>query len=72
MISIVLDSRQTPQYVIDHVMHHELLHKALGVWVVNGRRMAHTAEFKALEREFEGFQRAQEHLKVLSTELRFS
>lgn len=72
MISIVLDSRQTPQYVIDHVMHHELLHKALGVWVVNGRRMAHTAEFKALEREFEGFQRAQEHLKALSTELRFS
>lgn len=72
MISIALDSRHTPQYVIDHVMYHELLHKALGIRVVNGRRMAHTAEFKARERKFEGFQDAQEYLKALSTELRSS
>ncbi len=72
MISIALDSRRTPQYVIDHVMHHELLHKELGVQIVNGRRMAHTAEFKARERAFEGFQRSREYLKALSTELRAS
>lgn len=70
MISIALDSSDLPSYVIDHVMHHELLHRKLGVKVVNGRRTAHTAEFKAEERSFEHFQEARAFLNKLSMKLR--
>lgn len=70
MISIALDSDAVPAYVIDHVMHHELLHRKLGVRFVNGRRMSHTAEFKARERAFEGYAQAVSFLRDMSSELR--
>jgi len=66
MVSIALDARDVPSYVIDHVMHHELLHKKLGVRVVNGRRLAHTSEFRKQEQSFEQYQDAQEFLTKLS------
>lgn len=69
MISIALDSRDLPSYVIDHVMHHELLHRKLGVKVVNGRRIAHTPEFRAEERSFEHCQEAQAFLTEMSRKL---
>jgi len=69
MISIALDSRDVPLYVIDHVMHHELLHRKLGVKVVNNRRIAHTPEFRVEERSFERYQEAQAFLTKMSREL---
>ena len=68
MISIVLDTKEVPSYVLDHVMHHELLHKKLGAKVVGGRRMAHTPEFRAEERKFRRYQEAQTFLSKLSNE----
>lgn len=49
LLSVTLDAPHVPVYVVDFVLYHELLHKQLGVWVVNGRRYAHTAEFRAAE-----------------------
>jgi hypothetical protein len=66
MISITLDAADVPQYVLDQVMHHELLHKQLGVKMVNGRRIAHTAEFRSKERRFKNYREAQAFLAKLS------
>lgn len=66
MISIALDAKEVPAYVVDHVMHHELLHRKLGARVVNGRRLAHTPEFRAEEKKFKHYQQAQAFLAKLS------
>lgn len=67
MISVTLDAPGVSDYVIDFVMYHELLHKHLGVNVVNGRRYAHTAEFRAAERRFRQFEEARASLQSLGT-----
>ncbi len=51
-ISIVLDSAEVPRSVVEYVLHHELLHKELGVERVNGRRRVHTRKFRERERRF--------------------
>jgi hypothetical protein len=52
MISITLDSPEVPRFVTEYVVHHELLHKELGVRRVNGRRQVHTRQFRDRERHF--------------------
>lgn len=64
MVSITLDAPSVPDYVIDFVMYHELLHKQLGVNVVNGRRNAHTPEFRAAERRFRRYVEARAFLNA--------
>lgn len=66
MISIALDVKDVPPYVIDYVMYHEMLHKKLGVKVVNGRQIAHTPEFRAQEKRFKHYPQAQAFLNKLS------
>jgi hypothetical protein len=70
MISIALDSPEVPGYVIEHVMHHELLHRELGVKFVNGRRVSHSPAFRARERSFDRYAQAAEFLGGLSRKLR--
>lgn len=65
MISIALDVPKVPEYVVDHVMHHELLHKVMGSTYTNGRRVFHTREFKQAERQFAAFVEAEAFLKKL-------
>jgi len=66
MISIALDVPGVPTFVVDHVMHHELLHKRMGSAFINGRRVFHTREFKLAERQFESFGEAEAFLKRLA------
>ncbi|MEW6568823.1 MAG: hypothetical protein AB1449_11795 [Chloroflexota bacterium] len=66
VLSIALDSPKVPVFVVEHVMHHELLHKKLGAPRVNGRRQAHTAEFRRQERRFARFEEADQFLKALA------
>ncbi len=51
-ISTSLDSRDTPRYVVEYVVFHEMLHIAHPTKHVNGRRYYHTPAFKADERKF--------------------
>jgi hypothetical protein len=51
MLSLALDDVRVPPSAIDLVMYHELLHKHLGVQVVNGRHYVHTEAFRRLERQ---------------------
>lgn len=62
MISISLDHPDVPEYVLDFVMYHELLHKQLGIQSINGRHYAHTPQFRALERSHSKYQQAQDFL----------
>jgi len=65
MLSLSLDDAAVPPYVVDFVMYHELLHKSLGVRLVNGRRYAHTSEFRDAERRFAQYDKAKAFLSKL-------
>jgi hypothetical protein len=62
LISLTLDTPRTPEYFIDFIMYHELLHKHLGMKVVGGRRYAHTRAFRTAERRFAQYEEAQKIL----------
>lgn len=62
VMSRSLDSSQVPQMVVELVLYHELLHKYHGVKWLNGKRMAHTPEFRRSERQFRYYQEAQQWL----------
>ncbi len=65
MVSLVLDDARVPVSAIDLVMYHELLHKHLGVQVVNGRHYAHTEAFRRAERQFRQYAQAKAFLDQL-------
>jgi hypothetical protein len=58
MVSVSLDDPNVPNYVIDFVMYHELLHKKHGSAPVNGRRQVHSPGFRADERQFAQYSEA--------------
>ncbi|HAF61931.1 MAG TPA: hypothetical protein DCK95_06355 [Anaerolineaceae bacterium] len=64
-ISPFLDQRSIPSYVMEYVLYHEMLHKKLGLKEVNSYRIAHTAQFKQLEHNFNAYQDAEAFLKSL-------
>ncbi|GAB1544083.1 hypothetical protein NUACC21_67590 [Scytonema sp. NUACC21] len=66
VMSLSLDDASIPEFVVEFVLYHELLHKYHGTKLVNGRRMAHTAEFRASERQFKLHREAEEWLKHLA------
>jgi predicted metal-dependent hydrolase len=53
VISRSLDSKETPPYVIDYVMFHEMLHVHHPTVHHNGRRYNHTAAFRRDEQKFD-------------------
>lgn len=67
MISITLDDPQVPPYVIEFVMYHELLHKEVGIQLVNGRRYAHTTAYKEKEKRFHSYEKARAFLDQLAS-----
>jgi hypothetical protein len=65
MVSRALDRPHVPSFVVDHVMHHELLHKKHGLRWERGRSHAHTGEFRREERMFEKYHEADQYLHAL-------
>ncbi len=66
MISQTLDNHHVPEYVVDYVMYHELLHKKLGIRKVNDRRFSHTNNFRDEEQKFIKFEQAKKYLNRIS------
>lgn len=68
-VSPVLDAANVPNYVVEWIIYHELLHHVLPVKQVGGKNQYHTVQFRALERAFKDFERAKkwevEHLDQL-------
>ena len=67
MVSISLDKKEVPEYVVDFIVYHELLHKKLGVKWSNGRKAAHNSEFLRKEQEFQQYNKAKAALKQLAS-----
>ncbi|MCJ7625582.1 MAG: hypothetical protein MUO76_18975 [Anaerolineaceae bacterium] len=66
VINILLDSSDVPQYVLDFVMYHELLHSVLGSKAGKSKLYSHTKEFKQKERSFSRYQEAENFLQNIS------
>lgn len=68
MISRTLDAADVPEFVVDFVMYHELLHKAHGIrWTPGSTRgYAHTAAFYRDEHRFAHYAAAEGILKKLA------
>jgi hypothetical protein len=61
-VSKILDSREVPEWFVEYIVFHEMLHIKHPARIVNGRRYYHTAAFRAEERSFPRYQHAQEWL----------
>ncbi|MCD4751689.1 MAG: hypothetical protein K8R40_01325 [Anaerolineaceae bacterium] len=66
-LSRTLDRGATPEYVIDFVLYHELLHRDLGILEKNGRQYAHRTEFRQRELSFPQYEKAQAFLDRLAS-----
>ena len=68
-ISRSLDSAQVPEFVLDYVVFHELLHKQMGMKLASGRLYSHTPAFRRAERTFPRYAEAKAYLQELSVRL---
>ena len=62
--------RSMPEYVVDYILYHELLHKKHGAVRRDDRRCVHTPEFRAEERLFPRYAEADAFLERLAKERR--
>ncbi|MGQ9895941.1 MAG: SprT-like domain-containing protein [Acidobacteriota bacterium] len=58
VISRTLDGARVPEFVVEYVLFHEMLHIKHGVTHVNGRRCVHTPAFQEDERQFAKYDEA--------------
>jgi hypothetical protein len=68
MVNMVLDRQTVPEFAIDLIVYHELLHKQLGVTWKNNRIAAHTPELKEKEQAFKHYEQAKVVLRKLASE----
>jgi SprT-like family len=64
-ISRWLDSPRVPLYLVEYLVYHEMLHARYPVARQGHRRVMHSAEFRAAERQFPKFDEARRRLKYL-------
>lgn len=53
-----LDRQEVPEFFVRFVVFHEMLHQAVPPKMIGGRRIAHSAEFRSLERAYPEYGRA--------------
>ncbi|MBV9389693.1 MAG: M48 family metallopeptidase, partial [Chroococcidiopsidaceae cyanobacterium CP_BM_ER_R8_30] len=63
VLSLSLDDQRVPEFVIEFVMYHELLHKQHREKWLNNRLFVHTPEFRQDERKFKQYEQAEQWLK---------
>ncbi|PKA14749.1 SprT-like domain-containing protein [Leptospira haakeii] len=63
-ISPILDHKEVPIYVLEHVVHHEILHHILPSRIKNGHNSIHSPEFKRKEKEYVRYREAINWLKM--------
>jgi len=62
-VSLLFDSQHIPDFVLDYVIYHEMLHIKHPSRAENCRLVAHTPEFRAEEKRFESYGKATEWIK---------
>ena len=66
-ISKTLDSKEVPDWFVEFIVYHEMLHIKHPAKLVNGRRYYHTSAFRSDERRFEYYGEAIQWLDRLAT-----
>ncbi len=68
--SLIFDSPDAPPEILSYLAYHELLHRQVGSHEVNGRRYAHTPEFKNHEQLFPNWQQMDKQIAdyILNTQ----
>jgi predicted metal-dependent hydrolase len=61
-ISKALDSRDVPEWFVEYIVYHEMLHIKHPAKFINGRRYYHTAAFRSEEQRFPRYQASQDWL----------
>jgi hypothetical protein len=62
-ISKALDSREVPEWFVEYILFHEMLHIKHPARVINGRRHYHTPAFRAEEQRFRRYHQSQDWLE---------
>jgi predicted metal-dependent hydrolase len=65
-ISKSLDSAEVPQWFVEYILYHEMLHIKHPAKIMNGRRYYHTGAFRSDERRFPHYDNAQRWLERVS------
>lgn len=63
VISKSLDSAKVPQFVVEYVLYHELLHIKHPIEMINGRQRKHSPAFKKDEKKFAQYAQAERWIK---------
>jgi hypothetical protein len=69
-ISKSLDSTQVPEWFVDYILYHEMLHIKHSARMINGRRYYHTSAFRLDERRFAKYDDAQRWLEQVARQRR--
>lgn len=69
-ISKSLDSSQVPEWFVEFILYHEMLHIKHTARMINGRRYYHTAAFRSDERRFAKYEQAQRWLEQIARQRR--
>jgi len=69
-ISKSLDSSQVPDWFVEYILYHEMLHIKHMARMINGRRYYHTTAFRLDERRFTRYEDAQRWLEQVARQRR--
>jgi hypothetical protein len=69
-ISKTLDSEDVPEWFVEYILYHEMLHIKHPARLINGRRYYHTSAFRLDERRFPNYEQAQRWLEQLARQRR--
>jgi hypothetical protein len=70
VISKTLDSHDVPEWLVEFVLYHEMLHIKHPVQIINGRRQHHTKAFRSDEKKFPYYEQSQKWIEHLVREQR--
>jgi len=69
-VSKTLDSADVPDWFVEYILYHEMLHIKHPARLINGRRYYHTTAFRADERRFPHYEEAQLWLERIARQRR--
>lgn len=70
VISKTLDSADVPEWFVEYILYHEMLHIKHPARVINGRRYYHTKAFRSEEQRYPRYAEAQQWLERIVREQR--
>ncbi|HEX8353108.1 MAG TPA: SprT-like domain-containing protein [Pyrinomonadaceae bacterium] len=70
VISKTLDSGEVPEWFVEYILYHEMLHIKHPARLINGRRYYHTKAFRADEQRFPHYEEAQLWLEGVARQRR--